>query len=85
VRELREGDRRLNEGKDLTEVVRHLEVSESSWDCWRAQCSEARAPVGNANLAPTVEATVDRSAQECKCLEGSRARVLLVVGADRGP
>jgi len=37
VRKLREGDRMLNEGADLTEVLRHLEVSESSWHRWRAQ------------------------------------------------
>jgi hypothetical protein len=37
VRKLREGDRLLNEGKDLAEVLRHLEVSESSWNRWRAQ------------------------------------------------
>jgi len=37
VRKLREGDRLLNEGTDLTEVLRHLEVSESSWNRWRAQ------------------------------------------------
>ena len=37
IRKLREGDRLLNEGKDLTEVLRLLEVSESSWNRWRAQ------------------------------------------------
>jgi putative transposase len=37
VRKLREGERLLNEGKDLTEVLRFLEVSESSWNRWRAQ------------------------------------------------
>jgi transposase-like protein len=37
VRKLREGDRMLSEGTDLTEVLRHLEVSESSWHRWRAQ------------------------------------------------
>ena len=37
VRKLREGDRLLNEGKDLTEVLRDLEVSESTWNRWRAQ------------------------------------------------
>jgi len=37
VRKLREGDRLLNEGRDLTEVLRHLEVSESSWNRWRNQ------------------------------------------------
>ena len=31
VRKLREGDRMLNEGTELTEVLRHLEVSDSSW------------------------------------------------------
>jgi hypothetical protein len=34
---LRKGDRMLNEGTELTEVLRHLEVSESSWNRWRAQ------------------------------------------------
>ena len=37
VRKLREGDRLLNEGKDLAEVLRTLEVSESSWNRWRSQ------------------------------------------------
>jgi putative transposase len=27
----------LNEGQDLTEVLRQLEVSESTWTRWRAQ------------------------------------------------
>jgi putative transposase len=37
VRKLREGDRLLNEGQELVEVLRQLEVSESSWNRWRAQ------------------------------------------------
>jgi transposase-like protein len=37
VRKLREGEGMLNEGKDITEVLRHLEVSESSWNRWRNQ------------------------------------------------
>jgi hypothetical protein len=37
VRKLREGERMVNEGRDLAEVLRHLEVSESSWNRWRAQ------------------------------------------------
>ena len=37
VRKLREGDRMLNEGKDITEVVRHLEIAESTWNRWRSQ------------------------------------------------
>lgn len=35
VRNLREGDRLLNEGKDLAEVLRHLEIAESTSNCWR--------------------------------------------------
>ena len=37
VRKLREGDRLLNEGKELTEVLRHLEIAESTWNRWRSQ------------------------------------------------
>jgi transposase-like protein len=37
VRKLREGERLLSEGKDLTEVVRHLEIAESTWNRWRSQ------------------------------------------------
>ena len=36
VRKLREGDLLLSEGKDLTEVLRHLEIAESTWNRWRA-------------------------------------------------
>ena len=37
VRKLREGERLLNEGKDLTEVLRTLEISEPTWHRWRAR------------------------------------------------
>ena len=37
VRKLREGDRSLNEGKDMTEVLRHLEIAESTGNRWRSQ------------------------------------------------
>ena len=37
VRKLREGDRLLGGGKDLTEVLRHLEIAESTWNRWRSQ------------------------------------------------
>ncbi len=37
IRKLREGERLLNDGKDVTEVLRHLEVSEATWNRWRAQ------------------------------------------------
>jgi transposase-like protein len=44
VRKLREGERLLNEGKDLTEVLRHLEVSEPTWNRWRNQYGGMKAP-----------------------------------------
>jgi hypothetical protein len=37
VRKLGEGERLLNDGKDLAEVLRHLEVSEQTWHRWRNQ------------------------------------------------
>jgi hypothetical protein len=35
VRKLREGERLLNDGEDLTEVLRALEISEATWNRWR--------------------------------------------------
>ena len=37
VRKVREGERLLNDGKDLAEVMRMLEISEATWNRWRAQ------------------------------------------------
>ena len=37
VRKLREGERLLNDDKDLAEVLRHLEISEQTWHRWRNQ------------------------------------------------
>jgi putative transposase len=37
VRKLRDGERMLNEGKDLAEVLRTLEITESTWARWRSQ------------------------------------------------
>ena len=37
VRKLREADRLLAEGRDVTEVARHLEVSEPTYHRWRNQ------------------------------------------------
>ena len=37
LRKVREGERLLNEGKDLTEVLRHLGISEATWNRWRTQ------------------------------------------------
>ena len=35
VRKVREGERMLSSGRDLTEVLRHLEITESTWHRWR--------------------------------------------------
>jgi putative transposase len=37
VRKLREADRLLAEGKDVTEVAKHLEISEQTYHRWRNQ------------------------------------------------
>lgn len=39
----REGERLLKEGADLTEVLRHLEISEATWNRWRAPLHSAAA------------------------------------------
>jgi putative transposase len=37
VRKVHEGERLLNDGKDLAEVLRALEISEATWNRWRAR------------------------------------------------
>jgi hypothetical protein len=37
LRKVRQGERLLNEGTDLTEVLRLLEISEATWNRWRNQ------------------------------------------------
>ena len=37
VRTVREGERLLNDGKDLAEILRTLEISEATWNRWRSQ------------------------------------------------
>ena len=37
VRKLHEGERMLNEGQDLTNVLKQLEIGESTWNRWRNQ------------------------------------------------
>jgi putative transposase len=44
VRKVREGERLLNEGRDLAEVLRHLEIAESTWNRWRNQYGGMKAP-----------------------------------------
>jgi putative transposase len=37
IRNLAEGEKLLGEGKPIDEVVRHLEIAESTWHRWRNQ------------------------------------------------
>ncbi len=37
IRKLREGEKLLNEGKNIDEVCKHLEVSAPTWHRWVAQ------------------------------------------------
>ena len=36
VRKVREGERLLNDGADLAQVLRVLEISEATWNRWRS-------------------------------------------------
>ncbi len=36
VRKIREGERLLNVGREFVEVLRQVEVSEATWNRWRA-------------------------------------------------
>ena len=37
IRKLAEGDKLLNQGEELAEVCRRLEIAESTWHRWKAQ------------------------------------------------
>jgi putative transposase len=37
IRKVAEGDKLLNQGQDLAEVCRHLEIAESTWHRWKTQ------------------------------------------------
>jgi len=37
VRKVREGERLLNDGRDLAEILRMLEISEATWNRWCSQ------------------------------------------------
>jgi transposase-like protein len=37
IRKLAEGDRMLNEGSNVEEVARHLEITTSTWHRWKNQ------------------------------------------------
>jgi putative transposase len=37
IRKVREGERLLNDGKDLAEILRTLEISEATWNRWPGQ------------------------------------------------
>ena len=58
VHKLPEGERLLNDGADLAEVLRHLEVSQSSWNRWRSQYGGMKAD----------------EAKRLRALEGARTR-----------
>jgi putative transposase len=54
VRKVREGERLLNDGADLAQVLRVLEISEATWNRWRAQYGGMKA--GQAKRLKELEA-----------------------------
>ena len=63
VRKLAEGERLLNEGRDVAEVCRHLEITESTWHRWKNQYGGMKAS----------------DAKRLKELEGENARLKRIV------
>jgi putative transposase len=43
VRKVREGERLLNDGTDLAEILRGLEISEATWNRWRSRYAGMKA------------------------------------------
>ena len=37
IRKLAEGDKLMNDGQDLAEICRHLQIAESTWHRWKSQ------------------------------------------------
>ncbi len=62
MRKVCKRERLLNEGSDLTEVLRHLEIAESTWNRWLSQLHVAVPVTVTEPLAPT-GATADASAK----------------------
>ena len=63
VRKLAEGEKLLNEGRDVAEVCRHLEITESTWHRWKNQYGGMKAS----------------DAKRLKELEGENARLKRIV------
>ena len=57
IRKLEEGEKLLAQAKSIEEVVRHLEITESTWHRWRNQyggmkADDAKRLTGRAVLTP---------------------------------
>ena len=63
VRKLAEGEKLLNEGRDMAEVCRYLEITESTWHRWKNQYGGMKAS----------------DAKRLKELEGENARLKRIV------
>ncbi len=63
VRKLAEGEKLLNEGRDVSEVCRHLEITESTWHRWKNQYGGMKA----------------NDAKRLKGLENEKARLKRIV------
>ena len=79
VRKVREGERMLAAGSDLTEVLRHLEITESTWHRWR------RAYAGmSASDAKRLKELESENAPAQEAVGGGRAGQGDAQGAGRG-
>lgn len=64
IRKLREGERLLTEGRDLIEVLRLLEITDSTWHRWRKTCGGMKAEMACRQRRPRWAANIsDRDGQ----------------------
>ena len=77
IRKFAEGDKLLNQGEDLPEACRHLEIAESTWHRWKGQFGGMKAnnPTFRRSVDPFSVIFGDRSARHAKRSGGRGPRV----------
>src|SRR5580692_3363884 len=71
VRKIREGERLLNEGSELVEVLRQLEVSKATWNRWRTQYGGMKADEATSTLGSSARRDAGTAAR-ARSLRGPR-------------
>jgi putative transposase len=64
IRKLVEGNKILASGQELDEVCRHLEIAESTWHRWLAQCGGMKANDAKRLKEPEAENAVEEACRQ---------------------